>query len=132
MAPFVFIGGLLIGVATALDRIVTINASGQNWSSVAIAHTNPSAFLTTSLFVWGGCIAGLLVMAARVDINEFSLNAFYRSRLVRCYLGATRFRPGERQPQNFTGFDEGDDLRSRRSCRPTEARAARSTSSTAR
>ena len=35
-------------------------------------------------------------MAARVDINEFSLNAFYRNRLVRCYLGATRFQPGER------------------------------------
>jgi hypothetical protein len=49
-------------------------------------------------------------MAARVDINEFGLNAFYRSRLVRCYLGATRFEPKERQPQNFTGFDDGDDI----------------------
>jgi hypothetical protein len=46
-------------------------------------------------------------MAARVDINEFSLNAFYRNRLVRCYLGATRT---ERQPQNFTGFDGADDM----------------------
>src|SRR6185503_9026711 len=45
-----------------------------------------------------------------VDINEFSLNAFYRNRLVRCYLGATRFRPGERTPQNFTGFDDDDDI----------------------
>src|SRR5262249_286117 len=43
--------------------------------------------------------------------NEFSLNAFYRSRLVRCYLGATRFRPGDRHPQNFTGFDDDDDLK---------------------
>src|SRR5262249_55956865 len=39
-----------------------------------------------------------------------SLNAFYRSRLVRCYLGATRFAPGERNPQNFTGFDDDDDI----------------------
>ena len=36
-------------------------------------------------------------MAARVDINEFSLNAFYRNRLVRCYLGATRFAPRRAQ-----------------------------------
>lgn len=109
VAPFAFIGGLLIGVATGLDLIVSIN-SGQSWSSVAGSRTTPSPFLAASLLVWGGCILALLVMAARVDINEFSLNAFYRSRLVRCYLGATRYRPGERQPQNFTGFDEGDDI----------------------
>ena len=109
VAPFVFIGGLLIGVATGLDQVITIN-SGQSWSSVAASHADPSPFLKTSLVVWAACIAALLVMAARVDINEFSLNAFYRSRLVRCYLGATRFRPGERRPQNFTGFDDGDDL----------------------
>ena len=110
VAPFVFIGGLLIGVATGLDRIVAIN-SGQSWSERRRQLTPTlRPFSQTSLLVWGACIAALLVMAARVDINEFSLNAFYRSRLVRCYLGATRFRPGERQPQNFTGFDEGDDL----------------------
>ena len=109
IAPWVFIGGLLAGVATGLDQLIVIN-SGQSWSSVAADHTDPSPFLEVSLYVWAGCIAALLVMAARVDINEFSLNAFYRSRLVRCYLGATRFRRGERRPQNFTGFDDGDDL----------------------
>jgi hypothetical protein len=52
-----------------------------------------------------------MLMALRVDINEFSLNAFYRNRLVRCYLGATRFAPADqRTPQNFTGFDDKDDL----------------------
>jgi hypothetical protein len=56
-------------------------------------------------------MAGLLLLAARVDINEFSLNAFYRSRLSRCYLGAARFLWGERRPQRFTGFDGNDDLR---------------------
>ena len=38
------------------------------------------------------------------------MNAFYRNRLVRCFLGATRPRLRERQPQNFTGFDDLDDL----------------------
>ena len=56
-----------------------------------------------------GCVALLLLFAARVDINEFSLNAFYRSRLVRCYLGATK-TPGTRHPQHFTNFDDADDV----------------------
>ena len=43
-----------------------------------------------------------------MDINLFSLHNFYRFRLTRCYLGATRAR--ERQPQPFTAFDEQDDL----------------------
>jgi hypothetical protein len=109
LAPFVFIAGLLIGVATVLDRIVLANA-GQSWSDIGAPHADPSPFFVVSLIVWSACLGGLIVMAARVDINEFSLNAFYRSRLVRCYLGATRYRPGERQPQNFTGFDDADDI----------------------
>jgi len=52
----------------------------------------------TSLFAW------------RFDINIFSLNSFYRNRLARCYLGATRWMHGLRKPQKFTGFDEKDDL----------------------
>ena len=48
-----------------------------------------------------------LVLAWRVDINEFSMHHFYRNRLVRCYLGASH----EREPQAFTGFDPHDDVR---------------------
>ena len=40
--------------------------------------------------VLAASLAGVLLLAWRVDINEFSLNEFYRNRLVRCYLGATR------------------------------------------
>jgi hypothetical protein len=46
-------------------------------------------------------------LAWRVDLNEFSMNLFYRNRLVRCYLGATHVH---RRPNPFTGFDGGDDL----------------------
>jgi len=49
-----------------------------------------------------------LFMAGRVDINEFSMNPFYRNRLVRCYLGASH---DHRRPNPFTGFDPKDDLR---------------------
>jgi len=44
------------------------------------------------------------------EINIFGLNQFYRNRLVRCYLGATRWTPGARKPNPFTKFDFTDDL----------------------
>lgn len=113
VAPFLFIAGLLIGVAYALHQVILLNA-GREWNDVsgtAATHLAHAPFLTVSLMVWGGCAVALTIMAWRVDINEFSLNAFYRNRLVRCYLGATRFDDPSRVPQNFTGFDEADDIR---------------------
>ncbi|MEI6269562.1 MAG: patatin-like phospholipase family protein [Methylococcaceae bacterium] len=71
-----------------------------------LTHANSKV---TWIIIAGGIFC-ILLLAWRVDINEFSLNAFYRNRLVRCYLGAARFRPGQRKPQNFTGFDDADDL----------------------
>ncbi len=53
----------------------------------------------------------------RVDINLFSFHNFYRNRLTRCYLGASRQCAPEdratadcRRPNPFTGFDPDDDL----------------------
>jgi hypothetical protein len=110
IAPFVFIAGLLVGVSYVLDIIVQLNA-GLDWANVGGGvHASHAAFLNVSVVTLAGCLGTLLLMAARVDINQFSLNAFYRNRLVRCYLGATRFTPGERTPQNFTGFDGADDV----------------------
>lgn len=57
------------------------------------------ALLCGSLFSWF------------FEINIFGLNQFYRNRLVRCYLGATRWAPGVRSPQPFTKFDGLDDMR---------------------
>ena len=67
-------------------------------------------FFRVSLVALAGCAATLFLLGFRIDINEFSLNAFYRNRLVRCFLGAARTAPGERKPQESTGFDDGDDL----------------------
>jgi len=65
-----------------------------------------------------GCVVVAVVMAWRVDINQFSMHLLYRNRLVRCYLGASHFRQevgekvsGEdRSPNRFTGFDPDDDV----------------------
>jgi hypothetical protein len=42
------------------------------------------------------------LFGCRVDINEFSMQLFYRNRLSRCYLAAT---VQNRQADPFTGFD---------------------------
>ncbi len=113
IAPLVFIAGMLIGVAYGLNQIIRINAE-RDWNDVSATvteHMWHSPFLWVSLLVGAGCVIALLIMAWRVDVNEFSLNAFYRNRLVRCYLGATRFDDPTRVPQNFTGFDGDDDIR---------------------
>jgi hypothetical protein len=65
----------------------------------------------------GGAIGGILLVifasaglawliSWQVNLNEFSLHTFYRNRLVRCFLGASR----KRTPHPFTGFDRDDDL----------------------
>ena len=54
--------------------------------------------LASALLAWG--------ISWRVNLNEFSLHTFYRNRLVRCFLGASR----KRTPHPFTGFDDEDDL----------------------
>ena len=110
IAPFVFVAGLVLALSYTLHRIVTLNSSAAGeisdpWSALYAASTS----VTGAVLVV--CLVAFLLLAWRVDINEFGLNAFYRSRLVRCYLGATRFRVGERKPQRFTGFDDNDDLR---------------------
>jgi hypothetical protein len=61
------------------------------------------------LHLWLMALLTTLLMSWRVDINEFSLHHFYKNRLVRCYLGASRDQ-GDRDPNPFTGFDPKDDL----------------------
>jgi hypothetical protein len=65
-------------------------------------------------FLAGGGVASLFI-----NINNFSLHAGYRDRLIRAYLGASR-RKSERQPNPFSGFDERDNLKMKelRGCRP--------------
>ena len=53
------------------------------------------------------CVVAGLLLSWRVDINQFSMHNFYKNRLVRCYLGASRQR--RRRPNPFTGFDDSDD-----------------------
>jgi hypothetical protein len=74
-----------------------------------LMHPESIAPLLLAIILFGLC----LYIAWRVDINEFSMHHFYRNRLVRAYLGASRLR-AHRLPNAFTGFDLDDDIRLQR------------------
>jgi hypothetical protein len=84
---------------------------GRYWDSMARKFNRRWVFLAAAL---GAFILGVL-LSRRVDVNDFSMHLFYRNRLVRCYLGASRpdqfgSDPCRRQPNRFTGFDPRDDV----------------------
>ena len=60
--------------------------------------------------VFAGLCGITALLAWRVDINQFSMNLFYRHRLVRCYMGAARAATRQRNPDRFLGFDFKDEL----------------------
>ncbi len=103
IAPFVFIAGVLLAVSYVIHLVIKQNGGADWW----LERSGPN--VGVALVMLAVCLVATIVLAWRVDINEFSLNAFYRNRLVRCYLGATRDE-GSRNPQHFTGFDDDDDM----------------------
>ncbi len=53
-------------------------------------------------------VAAVAALLSRfVGVNRFSMQGLYRNRLIRAYLGASRY---SRDPDRFTGFDENDNL----------------------
>lgn len=70
---------------------------------LVVRNANP---LIVLLFAVGGPILAFLFSRA-IGVNVFSMHAMYRNRLVRAYLGASRWR---RDPNSFTGFDPDDNL----------------------
>ncbi|HKF47585.1 MAG TPA: hypothetical protein VKB38_09535 [Terracidiphilus sp.] len=138
IAPGIFVIGLLSLMSYLLFYLVNLSidlwiAHGPKWMWAFLvdnqtAHqlccTNlPLTFERMSAYYWPlmnpGSLAPVLLcvvlilacwpLARQVDINEFSMHHFYRNRLVRAYLGASRTR-GHRFPNAFTGFDIEDDI----------------------
>jgi hypothetical protein len=58
------------------------------------------------VLVFGFALFGVFV-SFFIGVNQFSMHALYRNRLVRAYLGASRF---SRTPNAFSGFDPNDNL----------------------
>lgn len=99
VVPFLFmIGILLIG----------------SWINEGIRHETSAYsndFYGQNLYITVILAALTLVLSWRVGVNEFSLHHFYRNRLIRAFLGATRTREDRVKTANpFTGFDTNDDI----------------------
>ena len=58
------------------------------------------------LFIFG-VAGGAIFLSIFIGVNRFSMHGLYRNRLIRAYLGASRYN---RDPDRFTGFDENDNL----------------------
>jgi Patatin-like phospholipase len=66
-------------------------------------HTTPPQ----ALAVIGIGLAVSALASFFVGVNRFSMNALYRNRLIRAYLGSSRRK---RAPNPFTGFDPEDNM----------------------
>lgn len=124
IAPYVFIAGLLLAASTGVHYVLTRLQMGHfpaisdmpalHWlmfdGSIGFQLDGSiGAVSGTLLEVTMASLGILALLAWRVDINEASMNPFYRNRLVRCYLGAARAAKQLRRPNLFTGFDFADD-----------------------
>lgn len=110
VAAVVFIASALCLVAT-LVYMIAFNLSADGTFTLDTYWSNLALLDARWVFLFGiAALAIALTSSYRFDLNTFGLNQFYRNRLVRCYLGATRWQPGKRKPHHFTGFDAGDEI----------------------
>lgn len=94
VTPYLFLLGLLLAIVWLTDAVVQSSADigCGGWSNVPCVSRHLLAVV--ALFLLGGIL---------MDINQFSMHAFYRDRLIRAYLGASN-------PQR-DGVDPGKGLR---------------------
>ena len=138
VAAFVFLFSASVAVSSVLDVVIAA-VSGVSLPGVgdhlmmafrdgAWADPRPSPGVSPTLGelrgeAWGalrvglwwfvGLAGGALAASVFVDVNQFSLHALYRNRLVRTFLGASNVasvtgRAAERSA--FSGFAESDEL----------------------
>ena len=137
IGPPVFAIGFILAISMGEHLLLSRGAASggysfsalvsQHWGLMDTPWTDRPGFpLTGLLSLMGTLVASALLLAWRVDINEFSMHHFYKNRLVRCYLGASN---SARKPNPFTGFDQSDDvfLADLIPSDPTEANAGAST-----
>jgi hypothetical protein len=105
VCPYVFIFGFLLVLSLLAEKITDV-LFGYHGPVIGPPHED-AFYSWWILGVCAACAGSALILAWRVDVNEFSIHYLYRNRLVRCYLGASIKK---RNPQPFTGFSDGDDI----------------------
>lgn len=101
--PYLFILGLLIFLPALIDPLLKRTPLIRE---LPVADIVKSLLFAVVLFVLGRALS------ARLGVNEFSMHHFYRNRLVRAYLGATRRKAAREKTANpYTHFDKLDDAK---------------------
>ena len=96
IGPPVFIGGLVLSLSWIVEKALRVIEA--RLGNTTLPHTD---FVVLLLIL----AATAIVFGWRIDINEFSLHAFYRDRIARCYAGASN---PDRRANPFTGFAASD------------------------
>jgi hypothetical protein len=112
VAGFLFIlGSFLLG--STLLYVLLYQIFGPNYSVAASDPLRVVCELRWYAFVLSLIATVLmgLLFSSRFEINIFGFSQFYRNRIVRCYLGATRWMAGARNPNPFMKFDFRDDIK---------------------
>jgi hypothetical protein len=100
--------------ATGKEAAGTAAARKEEEKKKKVWLTSPAAYPPFMGKLWQVLltIGALYLLGAAmgyfINVNRFSLQAMYRNRLVRAYLGASNTR---RRPNLFTGFDPEDNVR---------------------
>jgi len=105
VGPYVYILGLLILLSWSGRALVQLPESAIKLLNLPFTVLSGKESAASIFVVLVVAAFLFFIFGSRVDINDFSLNSFYRNRLTRCYLGATNFK---RSPSPLTGFDDGD------------------------
>ena len=107
LAAPLFCLALLLLISAGTQEI--LRALPVAWTGSAGAAPNPFRGDALALLAAVAVLAAAgAFMGMFVNVNRFSLQAMYRNRLVRAYLGASN---RHRRPNLFTGFDPADNLR---------------------
>ncbi|MEI7036419.1 hypothetical protein [Fulvimonas yonginensis] len=112
-APAVFLVGLIVAISWATMTSLNVLAGSCTEHCLAFPDLRTLEDLAigrgrlATVLAFDGALAVWALFGIAIDVNEFSMNAFYRNRLVRCYLGASNDR---RKPEPTTNFDPDDDM----------------------
>jgi hypothetical protein len=107
LAAPIFAVVVLVGLAILTNRLLTATGLEPGvdwWNHEAMLE---GARVESILLVGVLLLVIASLMARFININKFSLQAMYRNRLIRAYLGASN---PCRNASKFTGFAENDNL----------------------
>lgn len=107
LGPYLFALGLLIFLPAFIKPVYHL-VHYKIFLNTEAPTDNLNEFYIICIIAF--CFLSSLLLSMQVGVNEFSMHHFYRNRLVRAYLGATRRATDRQKSSNpFTGFDMRDD-----------------------